>query len=218
MMERDGQDKHNYALRRGLDTWEVTFAGQRDSFSDEQGAAYVVWLLLHPQSEPIHPVALTLEARHKPGHTPSSADVIQERNLGLDDAEAVRNLRLQAREYAAVLEDESASKSAKAHARQQRDEIREFLRKTSWRTQTSAQKCARAVTKAIKRLHRRLAAAKDAEGRPHPVLQAFARHIEKHVLAPSGRSGGHGGARSRGSASGCFAYEPPPGVVWKREH
>src|ERR1022692_5315058 len=91
-----------YAVRRGLGTWEVTFEGRRDSFSDEQGAEYVVWLLLHPPPEPIHAVALALEARHAPGCTPGAADVIQQRNLGRDDAEEVRSLRRQAREFAAV--------------------------------------------------------------------------------------------------------------------
>ena len=65
-----------YALRRGLGTWEVTFEGRRDSFSDEQGAEYAVWLLLHPPPQPIHAVALALEARHAPGYTPGAADVI----------------------------------------------------------------------------------------------------------------------------------------------
>jgi len=57
-----------YALRRGLGTWEVTFEGERDSFPDEQGAEYVVWLLLHPPPEPIHAVALVIEARHLRKH------------------------------------------------------------------------------------------------------------------------------------------------------
>jgi hypothetical protein len=59
-----------YALRRGLGTWEVTFEGRRDSFSDEQGADYVVWLLLHPPPQPIHAVALALEARQVPDYEP----------------------------------------------------------------------------------------------------------------------------------------------------
>jgi hypothetical protein len=99
-----------YALRRGLGTWEVTYEGRRDSFRDERGAEYVVWLLLHPPPQPIHAVALALEGRHTPGDTPGADDVIEQRNLALDDAEAVRNLRRQARKLAAVLEDERASK------------------------------------------------------------------------------------------------------------
>jgi hypothetical protein len=68
-----------------------------------------------------------------------------------------------------------------------------------------------------KRFHARLAKAVDAEGRPHPVLQGFARHLREHLLVPSGRGGGHGGARASWSGAGCFTYEPPPGVVWSAE-
>jgi len=52
--------------------------------------------------------------------------------------------------------------------------------------------------------------------KPHPVLQAFARHLREHLLSPSGRGGGHGGARAVTAFGGCFTYEPPPGVVWER--
>src|ERR1035441_590345 len=173
-----------YALRRGLGTWEVTFEGRRDSFSDEQGAEYVVWLLLHPPPQPIHAVALALEARHAPGYTPGAADVIQQRNLGRDDAEVVRSLRRQAREFEAVLADARASEPVKAEARRKREEILEFLRKNPWRSADGTQKCVRAVTKAIKRLCGRLARAVDAAGKPHPVLKDFALHLREHLLIP----------------------------------
>jgi hypothetical protein len=205
-----------YALRRGLGTWEVTFEGRRDSFRDEQGTEYVVWLLLHPPAEPIHAVALALEARHTAGHTPGAADVIQQRNLGLDDAEAVGRLRCQAHKLEAMLKDKRQSEPVKAEAHRKREEILEFLRKNAWRSQDSAQKCVRAVTKAINRLHAHLARGVDAEGKPHLVLQAFARHLREHLLIPSGRGGGHGGARAVSAFGGCFTYEPPPGVVWRR--
>ena len=67
---------------------------------------------------------------------------------------------------------------------------------------------------AIKRFHARLAGAVDAKGRPHPVLQGFARHLQEHLLIPSGRGGGQGGARAGSARRGCFTYEPPRGVVW----
>jgi hypothetical protein len=204
-----------YALRRGLGTWEVTFEGRRDSFRDEQGAEYVVWLLLHPPPAPMHALALVLEARHTARRAPGAAGVIQQRNLGLDDAEAVRGLRRQARQLEAVLEDKKQSELAKGEARQKRQEILEFLRRNPWRSQDSAQKCVRATTRAIKRLHSYLAKGVDAEGKPHPVLQNFARHLREHLLIPSGRGGSHGGARAVSAAGGCFTYEPPPGVVWR---
>ena len=203
-----------YALRRGLGTWEVTFEGRQDSFRDEQGAEYVVWLLLHPPPEPMHAIALVLEAGQMAGHSPGAAGVIQQRSLGRDDAEAVRNLRRQARQLEAVLAEELESEPVKAEARRKREEILEFLRTSSWRSQDSAQKCVRAVTRAIKRFHSYLARGVDAEGKPHPVLQAFARHLREHLLMPSGRGGGQGGARAARAVGGCFTYEPPPGVVW----
>ena len=91
----------------------------------------------------------------------------------------------------------------------------EGRRKNPWRSRDCAQKCVRAIAMAIKRLHCNLARAVDAEGKPHPILQDFARHLWKHLIVPSGRGGGQGGVR--GFAGGCFTYEPPPGVLWRRE-
>ena len=75
-----------------------------------------------------------------------------------------------------------------------------------------------AVAAAIKRFHARLGKAVYAEGRAHPVLQGFGRHQQEHLLIPSGRSGGQGGARASWSGAGCFTYEAPLGVVWGPEH
>lgn len=62
-----------------------------------------------------------------------------------------------------------------------------------------------------------LARAVDAQGQTHPVRQGFAGHLREHLLIPSGRGGGHGGARAVAAPGGCFTYEPPPGVVWAGE-
>jgi hypothetical protein len=208
-------DGHRYALRRGLGFWELTFAGQQAVFKHEQGALYVACLLLDPPPEPIHAVALALKARKINGQAPGEAELIQERSLGLDDAEAVRNLRRKQRALEAVLDDALAIEPVKAEARREREEVLEFLRKNSWRTRDNAGRCVRAVAVAIKRFHGRLAKAVDAEGRPHPVLQGFARHLREHLLFPSGRGRGHGGVRASWSGAGCFTYEPPTGVVWE---
>jgi hypothetical protein len=215
--DRERRPGPQYVLRRGLGTWEVTFAGGRDSFVEQRGAEYVVWLLLHPPPQPIHAVAMALEARHRPGCTPGAEDVIEQRNLGLDDAEAVRNLRRKVRQLEEVLKDERRKEPAKAEARRQREEIVEWLRKNAWRTQDSTQKAVRAVGRAIKRLHRHLAGAVDAEGSSHPVLRAFADHLWEHLLVPSGLGGGPGAWRAAATSGGCFTYEPPPGVVWSME-
>jgi hypothetical protein len=210
------RDERQYALRRGLGFWELTFEWRRAIFKHEQGALYVACLLLDPPPEPMHAVALTLKARNLPGGASGAAEVIQQRNLGLDDAEAVRNLRRRERELEAVLEDELEIEPVKAEALRELEEIAEFLRKNPWRSEDCAQKCVRAVARAIQRLHSHLAGAVDGEGKPHPILQGFARHLREHLLIPSGRGGGHGGARAVAAPGGCFTYEPPPGVVWVR--
>lgn len=70
---------------------------------------------------------------------------------------------------------------------------------------------------AIRRLYRHLCGAMDGAGMPHPDLPAFGRHLHEYLLIPSGRGGGHGGARLASAPGGCFTYEPPPGVVWSAE-
>ena len=95
-------DKRQYALSRGLGFWELTFEGRRAIFKHEQGALYVACLLLEPPEEPIHALSLALKARKMAGEAAGAEEVIQQRNLGLDDAEAVRNLRRRQREMEAV--------------------------------------------------------------------------------------------------------------------
>ena len=141
---------------------------------------------------------------------------MQQRSLGLDDAAAVRALWRRQRELERVLEDDEAIEPVKAEALRELEEVTEFLRKSPWRSRDGAERCVRAVAVAIKRLHAHLAGAVDAEGKPHPVLQAFARHLHEHLLIPSGRGGGYGGAWAAVGSGGCFTYEPPPGVVWSR--
>jgi hypothetical protein len=76
-----------------------------------------------------------------------------------------------------------------------------------------AERCAQAVAVAIKRLHARLAAAVDAQGRADVVLRAFALHLHERLLVPSGRGGSYGRGKAEASP-GCFIYMPPKHVVW----
>jgi hypothetical protein len=195
----------------------LTFEGRPAVFKHEQGALYVGCLLLDPPPEPLHAVALALKARGVPGQGPGAAELIQQRNLGLDDAEAVRNLRRRERELEAVLDDEDTIEPVKAEASRELEAITGFLRRNPWRGEDCASKCVRAVAMAIRRVHGHLAGAVDAQGRPHPVLQGFARHLHQHLLIPSGRGGEPGGARAVAAHRGCFTYEPPRGVVWSAE-
>ena len=209
------RDKEKYALRRGLGFWEVTFEGRHATFQHEQGALYVAWLLLHPPRKPIHALGLALEARTLAGQIPGAAEIIQQRYLGLDEAEAVRTLRRRERELEAVLDDDEEFEPVKAEALRELDAIADFMRKNPWRSRDCVQKCAQAVSLAIRCLHGRLAGAVDSEGKPDPVLQAFARHLSEHLLIPSDGGGLLGRQRVGAALPGWFIYEPRPGVVWE---
>jgi hypothetical protein len=65
--DRSHPDGCQYALRREANSWEVTFEGQQATFKHELGALYVAYLLLKPLCEPIHALALALNAREKLG-------------------------------------------------------------------------------------------------------------------------------------------------------
>jgi hypothetical protein len=209
------RDKEKYALCRGPGFWEVAFEGRQATFKHEQGAPYAAWLLLHPPRKPIHALALALDARTVFGRTPGAAEVLQQQYLGLDEAEAVRNLRRQERELEAVLDDDEAIEPVKAEALRELEAIYDFMRKHPWRSRDCIQRCAQAVSLAIRCLHARLATAVDREGKPDSVLRAFARHLHDHLLVPSDGGGIRGRQRVGAALPGWFTYEPPAGVVWE---
>jgi hypothetical protein len=206
-----------YALGRGAGVWELTFEGRRAVFKHELGAQYVACLLLDPPPEPIHGVALALKAREMCGQGPGAAELVQQRSLGLDEAAAVRALWRRQRELERVLEDRDAIEPVKAEALRELEEVTEYLRKSPWRSRGGAERCVRAVTAAIKRFQGRLAGAVDAEGRPHALLRGFARHLHEYLLVPSGRGGGWARSWAAKEYPRCFTYEPPRGVVWKKD-
>ena len=189
----------------------MTFEGRDAIFRHEQGALYVAWLLLHPPRKPIHALALALEARAFSGQTPGAADAVQQRYLGLDEAEAVRNLRRRERELEVVLDDDEEIEPVKAEALRELEAIVDFMRQHPWRSRDCVQKCAREVGLAIRCLHARLAVAVDTEGKPDAALRAFAQHIDEHLLIPSDGGGIPGRFRLGAALPGWFTYEPPRG-------
>ena len=203
-----------YALRSEADYWQLTFAGRQGVFKHELGALYVAYLLREPPREPMHAVALALNARAAVGQPATPAEVLQQRVMGLEDAASVRALWRHQRELERVLEDTQEIESVRAEAQRELEEITEHLRKSPWLSRHGAERCPRAVAVAIRRLHARLAAAVDAEGRPEEVLRAFALHVHEYLLVPSGRGGGYARAQAGSGSAGRFSYEPPPGVIW----
>jgi hypothetical protein len=76
---------------------------------------------------------------------------------------------------------------------------------THHRTFDQAARAAKSVRQAINRAISVLEEGRDEQGRPHPVLTAFAAHLRQYLLGPSQPGVGR---------AGCLVYEPPPGVTW----
>jgi hypothetical protein len=203
-----------YALRREGGFWELAYEGRQSTFKHELGALYVAYLLLEPPKEPLHGVALALNARTMLGQPASPDEVLQQQAMRLEDFASVRALWRRQRELERVLEDRLQIEPVKAEARREWEEITTRLRQSPWLSRRQAKRCARAVGAAIRHLHARLATALDAKGRADAVLRAFALHLYDHLLAPSGRGGAYTRVRAGSKFAGCFIYVPPQGVVW----
>jgi hypothetical protein len=210
-----------YALWKGLGCWELTFEGQSAVLKHEQGIYYVAYLLTNPVAEPIHGLALALKikalyADTANGETSNNGGLtpVQQRNLALDDAEAAATLRRKQFQLEAVLEDENESEPVKAEVLRDLQAIYEFQQSNAARTRDSAERATDAVRKALRRFHGHLQRAMDSGGQPHTVLRAFAEHLRRYLLIPSGRDSSHRATPSREGFGGCFIYEPPPGVRW----
>jgi hypothetical protein len=183
----------------------VTRNGQTAVLKHEIGLDYVAYLMNHP-NEPIHGLALALKVRAaRNGQPMDSAEIIQERALALDDAEAARRLFLKQRELEEITEDPQETDVIKQEAERELREIYAYQKKNVSKTASAASRASHAVGTALKRLHRTLAASIDNSGKPNILPRAFADHLRRHILIPSGRTLGNGGLRSRG-AGGCFIY------------
>jgi hypothetical protein len=218
-----------YAIRKGLGLWKLTFAGQEADLRHEKGIFYVAWLLTHPPSQPIHGLDLITKIpafyrKHlglaeivdpttgKKACLQSDAR-LQERNLGLDDAQALRAILRKERELEAIIDDPDESEPIKAEALRELEALALFQKQNSQRTHNNAQRAVDSVRKAITRFHRSLL--RSADNKANPILGQFAAHINQYLLIPSGRYSGPGGGRARIGLAGRFTYEPQPGVEWE---
>jgi hypothetical protein len=196
-----------FCLRQDLGFWVLSHGNDQAIIKHEIGLSYVSYLMDHP-NEPIHGLALALKIRAlRNGQPADSAELIQERALALDDAEAARRLFHKQLELERLLDDEYLPEPDKHEILCQLEAIYTYQKKNLSRTSTIAQKASDAVGKAIKRLHSRLAKATNANGTSNPILRALANHIRQHILSPSGRTGDHGGTRPPLGCGGFFICE-----------
>jgi len=222
--------RHRYALWRRRGLWLVVFDGEEAQFKHEKGVEYVARLLA--EQGPFHALDLATKAGggnvstgrvHRTNRSPTEASLrevldvegrVQERSAALDEKEARQALMDQRRRLEAVARDETAPALRRVAARRDIEAIVKHLRSQPRRPTDEAQRAVRAVRMAIKRFHGNLGAAAHERGRPDRVLAAFAEHLERHLLIPSGRYSGARARAARGELAGCFVYERPKGVEW----
>ena len=219
-----------YAIRKGLGVWYLTFDGKDAVLKHERGILYLAYLLLNPPEQPINALDLIAKIpeiyRNQLGLAPivdpatgkttplQSHARIQERSLAIDDAQTMRALLRKEKELEAILDSDDESEPVKQEALRELEAIAEFQRQHGRRTKDSAQKAADSVRLAIRRLYRRLSTATDLNGEPHPVLRAFAAHLENCVINPSALHSRHRRVSSNTVPPGCLTYRPPPSVTW----
>lgn len=211
----------SYLLRKAVGYWDLVYHGERTVFRHEHGAYYIAFLLLDPPEEPIHGLALAMKTRAKYEYSPHKLDltdpvtgeqvtasrdaVFQQRNLGLDEADAARTLRRRQRQLEALVEDPTEIEPVRLEAARELEAIYRTQRNSKWRADDAASRCVHALRRAIGRFRQRLHCAKHH----NPVLAAFSHHLDQHLAA----SGRHPALVP--IPPGCFYYDRPSGVVWR---
>jgi hypothetical protein len=89
-----------------------------------------------------------------------------------------------------------------------------YLAKDSRQHRDATKAAGDAVRSAIRKLLRNLVGGSASAASPGSVQREFARHLQRHLLIPSGRYAGPKARQARGELTGSLLYEPPPGLLW----
>ena len=218
-----------FALRRGLGFWEVVFEGKTATVKHEQGLAYVAWLVSHP-GESILALDLATQVNASEGRNKGVAELlnpitgegvalqadsrIQERAPALDRARTMKAVLQRQHELEALVEQQNLHVAVKEEAYRELIKLYDYEKRNSTRARDAAGRASDAVGRAVKRLERKLAQARKANGTANTNMALFAKHIRDHILIPSGRSG-RGGDQIGRVLKGILVYEAPTGVRWE---
>jgi plasmid stabilization system protein ParE len=218
-----------YALYRDGPLWHLTFHGRPAVLKHEKGLCYVAEMLSHP-GQPIKKLSLAVKYSAPrsagsggvevfdpaSGHLdlPSNSEAVHELSLAADDLEARRVCQARGRQLAETIRDPKKTKAVREEARAELEQITAYLAKDRRQLRDATKAAGDAVRSAIQKLLRNLVAGSGSASGPGSVQREFARHLQRHLLIPSGRYAGPKARKARGELTGCLLYEPPPGVVW----
>ena len=218
-----------YSLDRDGPLWHLAFQGRPAVLKHEKGLCYVAEMLSHP-CQPIKKLSLAVKysGSRSAGSggvevfdpasgqldLPSNSEAMHQLSLAADDLEARRACQARGRQLAEAIRDPKKTKAAWEEARAELAQITACLAKDSRRLRDATKAAGDAVRSAIHKLFRNLVAGSGSASSPGSVQREFARHLQRHLVTPSGRYAGPKARKARGELTGCLLYEPPPGVVW----
>jgi hypothetical protein len=222
-------DQPPYALRRDGRLWHVRLDGKPAVLRHEQGLCYVAHLFASPGERVKNLLLATKYARlsrTRAGITEAWDDrkgetvclgkqpVVQAAVSAADEEEARQRLHKMAQELNETINDRSMPETEKAHARQELDDIANYLSKDSRPSRDEHKQAADSVRTAIKHLLRTLLSRGEWGTSEEQVRREFAKHIAEHVGTPSRRYAAPKARKARGDLTGCLLYEPPLGISW----
>ena len=218
-----------YSLYRDGPLWHLTFHGRTAVLKHEKGLSYVAEMLGHP-GRPIKKLSLAVKysTSRSAGSggvevfdpatgqldLPSNSEAVHQLSLAADNLEARRACQARERQLAEVIRDPRRTKAAREEAKAELAQITAYLAKDSRQLRDATKTAGDAVRSAICKLLRNLVAGSGSASSPGSVQREFARHLQRHLLVPSGRYADPKARKARGELTGCLLYEPPPGVVW----
>jgi hypothetical protein len=222
-----------YSLRREPACWVLVFEGKYAYLKHEIGLRYVNYLLHHPDQavsgatlfSKFHPQSpeasgitqLVRPDAGEPRDLPDDA-IPSEDNLDKDTERILAAHREKAQEFRETLRDPEALPSEKDFARQQLQQIIEFLATQKSTTQDASTRAGKRVRKSIQRLCENLTSQESGQPAPDPVAREFAAYVAQHILGPSRRySVPKKGANvrvARGELAGQLTFECPSGHRW----
>jgi hypothetical protein len=218
-----------YSLHRDGPLWHLTFHGRPAVLKHEKGLCYVAEMLSH-LGQPLKKLNLAVKysASRSAGSggvevfdpasgqldLPSNSEAVHQLSLAADDLESRRACQARGRQLAEAIRDPRKTKEAREEARAELEQITAYLAKDSRQLRGATKAAGDAVRSAIHKLLRNHVAGSGSAASPGSVQREFARHLQRHLVIPSGRYAGPKARKARGELTGCLLYEPPPGVVW----
>ncbi len=218
-----------YSLHRDGPLWHLAFQGRPAVLKHEKGLCYVAEMLSHP-GQPIKKLNLAVKysASRSAGSggvevfdpasgqldLPSNSEAVHQLSLAADNLEARRACQARGRQLAEAIRDPRKTKAAREEARAELEQVTAYLAKDSRQVRDATKAAGDAVRSAIHKFLRNLVAGSGSASSPGLVQREFARHLQRHLVIPSGRYAGPKARKARGELTGCLLYEPPPGVVW----